>query len=228
MLKVQKVGNDIYGVKSNWKLESALGDTAETGFRHNTHYHQYFHGYTEVRVEKPNGKYAIERIYTDNWYVQKLSDSRWILTKAVMLLLSFLSAILYIFFMTRDDFAGNVSNIVAIPGFISVILLILLIASTLGFVSTKRKMTWWEQYSSSNRIDKFSLICSVMLGLTGLLIVGNCFLGVENVPKELLLAFGVLVCAFLTFAMYLINKKIDYYEEKNDVVLPEGERHLIL
>ena len=70
----QKVGNDIYGVKSDWKLQQRLGETAETGFRHNDHYHKYFHGYTELRIEKPNGKYRIERYYTDDWHVQDCSD----------------------------------------------------------------------------------------------------------------------------------------------------------
>ncbi|MBO6130095.1 MAG: hypothetical protein J6P79_14565 [Pseudobutyrivibrio sp.] len=228
MFRAQKVGNDIYGVKSNWKLESSLGDTAETGFRHNVHYHQYFHGYTEVRVEKPNGKYSIQRIYTEDWYVQKLTKSQWLQVKVLMLILVLFAAFSYCFAMTRSGFEGNLSRIVAIPGFISVILLFLLVASTIGFVSLKRKMTWWEQYSSTNRVDKFSLFASVMLLMTAILIGLNCFFGVESVLKELLLASGVLLSALCTFLMYLINKKIDYFTEKNCAILPEGEKHLIL
>ena len=69
-MRNRQVGTDIYGVKNGWKLEQRLGDTAETGFRHDDYYHKYFHGYTELRIEKPNGKYKIERYYTDSWYRQ--------------------------------------------------------------------------------------------------------------------------------------------------------------
>ena len=54
-MRNRQVGTDIYGVKNGWKLEQRLGDTAETGFRHDDYYHKYFHGYTELRIEKLNG-----------------------------------------------------------------------------------------------------------------------------------------------------------------------------
>ena len=77
-------------------------------------------------------------------------------------------------------------------------------------------------------MDKFSLFASVMLLMTAILVGLNCFFGVESVLKELLLASGVLLSALCTFLMYLINKKIDYFTEKNCAILPEGEKHLIL
>ena len=228
MFKAEKIGNDIYGVKSNWKLESSLGDTAETGFRHNYRYHKYFYGYTEVRVEQPNGRYSIKRIYTDDWYRQDINDKTWIMTKFLMLILCAFAAIFYGFVMTREGFSGNTNSIVAIPGFCSVILLILLIAASIQFVFTNRKMTWWEQHSSRERMDKISIVTAAMLGLTSILIIANCFFGVDNIGKEVVLGICVLLCSIACFVMYLINKKIKYITVKNEVQLPEGERHLIL
>ena len=226
--EINKVGNDIYGVKSNWKLEQKLGDSAETGFRHNDRYHKYFHGYTEVRVEKPNGKYAIQRIYTEDWYAQDCSDNRWIANKVLVLLLAVFSFVFYIITMSLPGLEGNVSRYVAIPGFSSILLLIFLVASSIGYVFTKRKMTWWEQHSSRSRIDKLSITCGVLLSLTALLIVVNIFTGVEQPVSELLLALRVALCAAADFVIYFLENKTTYKTIKNDAVLPEGEAHLIL
>lgn len=224
----EKVGNDIYGVKSDWKLKQRLGESAETGFRHNDHYHKYFHGYTEIRIEKENGKYRIERYYTDDWYVQDVSDQKWILWKFLQLILSVFSTIGYFWLMTRPNLEGNTSRIVAIPGLTSVPLLILLLASAIGYVFTKRKMTWWEHHASTERIMRYTLITGTMLLLTGLLILLNIFGGVENAAAECGLAFGVMGTALAPFAMYFLEKKVDYKTEKNDVILPPGEAHLIM
>lgn len=224
----EKVGNDIYGVNSDWKLRQRMGETAETGFRHNDRYHKYFHGYTEVRIEKENGKYRIERYYTDDWYVQDVSDSKWLLLKFLQLALSVFSTAGYFWLMARPDLEGNTSRLVAIPGLISVPLLILLLASTIGYVFTKRKMTWWDYHASTGRMMRYTLITGTMLLFTGVLIFVRIFGGVENAAAELKLAFGVMITALAPFIMYYMEKKTDYKTEKNDVQLPSGEAHLIM
>ena len=228
MYKYQKVGNDIYGVKSNWGLESRLGETAETGFRHNDRYHRYFHGYTEVKTTKPNGGYSISRIYTSEWYVEDCSDTIWFLRKLVNILLCAIASILYLFFMTREGFAGSSSYIVSIPGFFSILLFILLDTSTVAYLFTKRQMTWWEWHSSSKRLTNYPLITGIMLFVTSVTVVINCFIEKAVIKNELLLAVGIMLCGLLVLLIYMFQIKTQYTTKENITELPEGEAHLIL
>lgn len=224
----QKAGNDIYGVKGGRKPGERPGESAETGFRHSDHYHKYFHGYTEVRVEKANGKYRIRRYYTDDWYVQDVPDHQWILWKLLQPALAVFSAAGYFWLMSRPDLEGNTSYLVSIPGLICVLLLILLLASVPGYVFAKRKMTWWEYHASSERIMRYALITGTMMMLTGLAILFVILQGAEHVWAEAKLALGVMATALAPFAMYYLEKSIHYKTEKNDVELPAGEAHLIM
>lgn len=224
----EKVGNDIYGVKNDWKMKQRLGETAETGFRHNDHYHKYFHGYTEVRIEKENGKYRIERYYTDDWYMQDVSDRKWYAYKLLMPLLTVLSAVAYFSLMSLPGLEGNTSHIAAVPGFLAVPVFVLLFASSLGYAGTKRKMTWWEQHTSAQRIKWFSLAEAVLLLLTGLLILFMIFGGTADVAGEIMLGLGVIAAAAGPLAMYVLEHRMRYKTEKNDVKLPDGEYHVIL
>lgn len=226
--QTEKVGNDIYGVKNNWKIEQRLGETADSGFHHNDHYHKYFRGYTEIRTETPNGRYCIQRFYTEDWYVQDVSDGRWIGHKLGYLLLSLYAAGSYLWFMSRPDHSGNVSRIVAIPGFIAIIFLILLLASVIGYVFAKRRMTWWEKYASSERIKRYGGFSAFLLLLTAILIFGNIFFGVENAAAEIGLGIGVLSSAITLFVLWYLEAHMPYRREKNDVELPPGEAHRIL
>lgn len=226
-MRNRQVGTDIYGVKNGWKLEQRLGDTAETGFRHDDYYHKYFHGYTELRIEKPNGKYKIERYYTDNWYRQDCSDKKWILQKILQLGLTLISAFGYFWLMSRPDLEGNTTHLVAIPGFVSVVLLILLVASSIAYAATKRKMTWWEHYASTTRMERYTLLTGGMIVLTGVVDVLQLFSGVRHLGAEIGLAAGILLVGCIPFLMYYLEKKMHYITEKNDVELPPGEKHLI-
>lgn len=224
----EKIGNDIYGVKSNWKTSGKLGETAETGFRHNDHYHKYFHGYTEVRTEKSNGGYKIERVYTDNWYVKKLSDKAYYSMKVVYLCLCLFACILFCWLMSRPWFDGNYVRSVAAVELLSLLCLGLLTVSVAAYLFTKRKMTWWECYSSSRRIKRYSLAATASQVLTAVFVIVNMFQGVESVKMECMLALGVCVCAAATFMLFLLEEKALYGEEENKVTLPKGELHKIL
>lgn len=226
-MRNRQVGNDIYGVKSGWKWEQRLGDTAETGFRHDDYYHKYFHGYTELRIEKPNGKYKIERYYTDDWYLQDCSDQKWMYQKIAQLALALISAFGYFWLMSRPNLEGNTSRFVAVPGFVSVVLLILLVASTIGYVATKRRMTWWEHYASTTRLERYTLLTGGIILFTGVADLLHLVTGVEHLAAELGLAAGILLVGCIPFLMYALEKKMPYTTEKNEVELPPGETHLI-
>ncbi len=224
----KKVGNDIYGVKSNWKLEARMGETAETGFRHNSRYHNYFHGYTEVRVEKPRGGYTIQRVYTEDWYVEEGSRRNWLLRKVVSFCLVVAMNVLFLFLMTRPHFSGNQSFLVSIPGFFSLPCLVLLDASTVGYLCSKRNMTWWEFVSGKKRMRLFAFLVALSQMATAAMVVINGYLTSANRKEEGILALGIGLCSLLTWWVYGMQKRISYTRQKNETNLPEGEVHLIL
>ena len=222
-----QTGNDIYGVKSGWKLEQWSGETAETGFRHSDYYHKYFHGYTELRREKPDGKYIIERYYTADWYRQDCTDARWVLQKILLLGLALLSALGYFWLMSRPDLKGNTSRAVAVPGLASVVFLILLAASAVGYMSAKRKMTWWEHHISTARIRRYTILSGGMMMCTGIVALLQSVVLGEYSEAELGLAFGILMIGCIPLLMYCLEKKMHYTTEPNKVELPHGDKHLI-
>lgn len=221
------VGNDIYGVKRDWQLQERLGESAETGFRHSDHYHQYFHGYTEVRIERPNGRYRIERYYTADWYVQDCTDRQWIGQKIAMSALGLLTVLAYVWLMTRPAYEGNTSRLAAVPGLLVVPFLVLLTGSVIGYAATGRKMTWWEHHAGTGRISRYSLIVGSLMLLTGVAMLVQVALGVANPGSEILHAIAVMATALLPFAMYLLEHRMPYTTQHNEVELPPGEPHLI-
>ncbi len=223
----EKVGNDIYGVKSNWKTDEKTGKTAESDFRHSSYYHKYFHGYTELRIEKPNGGYKVERYYTQPWLVQDVSSVNYIVYRCMYAALVLLSCLVFYQAMTADGYSGNRSVLVAAPEFLSALGLILLVAATVNYTFMHRQMTWYDHRSASGNLRKASLFAACCMGATALLVVVNIFLGVDSVLAELRLAGLSLVAALAALAIYLLERQMPYREEANTTVLPQGETHEI-
>jgi len=159
--------------------------------------------------------------------VQDCSDREWIVQKVLMSVLALFAAIGFFWLMTRPGFEGNTSRLVAIPGLVSVPFLVLMLASTIGYAVTKRKMTWWEHHASTERISRYTIITGCLMMLTGIVMILQIFLGVTHAGAELLLAVGVMCTALAPFAMYFLEKKMRYTTQKNEVELPPGEPHLI-
>ena len=89
--------DDIYGVK---QIKSNPLDrdneVPEIGFRHSDTYHRYFRGYTEIRREKPNGGYRVDRYYTQPWIVSTAPVRDYWLTRLMYAVLVILSWGLYL------------------------------------------------------------------------------------------------------------------------------------
>ncbi|MCD8104425.1 MAG: hypothetical protein LUF35_05360 [Lachnospiraceae bacterium] len=223
----EKVGNDIYGVNSNWKLDQKAGKSTEDGIRRSTYYHKYFRGYTEIRTEKANGGYKVERFYTEPWLVQDVTPAMYVWYRMMYVLLVVVTCAGYLALMCQDGFGGTYSLLVAIPEFASVVGLILLVAATVNYVFMRKRMTLYDHHSSSDNLKKASVIASACLAATALMIVVNIFLGVDSAINELKLAGCVLLCAAAAGVVYLIERGMPYREEENHTVLPAGEAHEI-
>lgn len=223
----QKVGNDIYGVNANWKLDWKTGKNTGSDIQRSNYFHKYFHGYTEVRIAKPKGRYQIKRFYTEPWLVQDVEPAAYVAYRALYLLLTLAACLGFYLLMSESGYDGNMSVIVAVPEFLTVLSLILLFAATLNYVFMRKRMTWYDHRSSSGNLKKAAVVAAVCMGATGAMVIVNIFTGVTSVVNELKLAGCVLVCALGPLIIFLVEKDMPYREEKNNTVLPEGEKHAI-
>lgn len=219
--------SDIYGVKriKTNPLEKD-NEVPESGFRHSDSYHCYFRGYTEIRREKPNGRYRVERYYTQPWIVSAASSQVYWLTRLVYAALVCLSWILYVTAMCAD-LGSNRTWFVAIPGLPAAILLVLLTMVTVSYIFVPKKMTLWDHASSTKRLKTYSLLTGGCMTLTAaakaayLLIYGGAARG------ELISIGVTLAAAGCAAALYVLERGVVYTTVPNDTVLPEGEAHEI-
>ncbi len=223
----QRVGNDIYGVNSNWKLDWKTGKNTGSDIQRSNYFHKYFHGYTELRIPKPGGGYRIKRYYTEPWLVHDVKPAADVAFRALYFILTAAICLGFWMLMSSGSFDGNASLLVVIPEVPAVLSLILLLAASLNYMFMRRRMTWYDHRSSSGNLKKAAVIAAACLGATGLMVIANIFTGVSSALNELKLAGGVLICAAGALFLYLLEKNMPYREEKNDTVLPEGETHAI-
>lgn len=224
--------DNIYGIsekrgKSAFWGFSGETETPETGFRHSNYYHKYFRGYTEVRNEKPNGKYSTQRIYTAPWIVQDLSGARFVLLRILYFVLAFGSGAIY-FTAMSVRVPGNSSWYVAIPGLPTIGVLFFLAACLVAYLVRPRKMTLWDHSSGSKRL-KAAALCTALIQLATAL-AKIIFILIEpktHVITELLCTAGVVCSACAAYLIYHVEKRVKYREEENHVILPEGEKHEI-
>lgn len=223
----EKVGHDIYGVQSGWKTDQKIGKSADTGFHHSAYFHKYFRGYTEVRTDKPGGGYRIERVYTQPWVIQDVSDQVYVLYRMVYVLLLLVIGVLFYRAAATGGRAGNHSFLGAVGVVASVVCLILLAASVVNYCFIRRRMTLWDHQSSSGNLKKAAIAATAAMMVSAILIVVNCLFGVESIFSELQLAGSLLVPAVLSLAIFFLEKNVSYREEPNHTVLPDGEKHEI-
>lgn len=219
--------SDIYGVKQiqTNPLEKD-NDVPETGFRHSDSYHKFFRGYTEIRRARANGGFRVERYYTQPWIVSAASDPVYWLTRLMYTSLVCLSWILYVWAMCLD-IGSNRAWFVAVPGFPSAILLVLLSIVTLFYVFARRKMTLWDHESGTKRLKVVSLLTGGCMALTAVSKAVYLIMFGGNTGGELVSMGITLLAAAAAGVICLLERKVVYTTIPNDTVLPEGEAHEI-
>lgn len=201
-----------------------LGDL-ETGFRHQTYYHKYFHGYTEIRHTTEKGRIAIERVYTAPWHRHRLETWQWLLVKIAYILGALLSSGLFLWAMVQR-IPTNGLKIVAAPGFVTGFLLLLTWAGICAYVTAPRKMTWWEFRSGKTKITRFALWSTIAMGLTVITKLVLCaFLGFSGEFPSMAALCGAAVPLVL---MFLAESKMPYEELENENQVTDEERYEIL
>lgn len=220
---------DIYSVKS--KKESPFtrnGEEEEPGSnrRHSDYYHKYFRGYTEIRKVNEKGRVRVERYYVRPWIVSGFSAGKYWLLRLLYAVLALASAGLFTFALLQR-IPANYSMIVALPGYISALLLFLLLVSTLNYIIVPKKMTLWDHCSTTTRLKRFSLAAGIGQMLTVFAMAGYLLCYQIFVPETLQSIFLMVVAALCSVTIYFVEHKVPYTEIPNETKLPAGEAHEI-
>lgn len=203
-----------------------LGDL-ETGFRHSNYYHKFFQGYTEIRTVKPNGKIGIERRYTAPWLQHQLDTKQWVLTKAAYVLGVLISTILFLLALVQRV-PTNTAGIVAAPGMLTVILVLLMWMSVCTYVTAPRKMTRWQYQSGKKKIELFTRLTAGGILLTAVMkVVYLCGWARSSWGAEIPGLLALVASAIPLVLMYLKEYKMQYQEIENNTLVTEEERYQI-
>jgi len=216
--------DDIYGVKGLKSNPLDRDDAPETGFRHSDSYHRYFRGYTEIRVPKGNGRFQIQRYYTQPWIVSTESSRDYWLKRALMIVLLVSSWGAYITGMCLPA-GSNRWWITAIPGLAAVIAQVILSAVAVSCLFAPRKMTLWGYESTAKRLKLLSAVTGGCMAAT--LISKLAYLLLYGGAGEVRSCVLVLLAVLTMAAIYIMERRREYTTAPNDTVLPEGEAHEI-
>lgn len=218
--------DDIYGVKSERSFFKKMPDGTTSDWVSNRRYHNHFRGYTEIRHVDEYGRSHIERVYTSPWTVMDVSDGKYWAVRIAFILLALVSAALFIIAMAQD-IPGNKHWTVAIPGFPTIVFLILLFVRVGGFCAVPRKMTLWDFESSSKRLRRMTLIAMCFELVTGLALIVFALVTQQEVGRTLLSGFLDVLAAVCTGAIWFIEKRLPYKEVPNETPVPAGESYPI-
>jgi hypothetical protein len=226
--------DNIYGNKGKCaagRAEAEYFGDDEGKLRHSKSYHDYFRGYTEVRTENPQNRwkpYKIQRIYTAPWITADMERPLYLSYCFCYALLALLCAVLFVTALIDRGVPGNYSPIVAIPGYLSVLAVILLLVVTLSYLLRPRRMTLYQHSSSTKRLKIFSLAAAIGCGLTALTSLAFLLLaGKGETGRSLITAAKLAGASAAAFGIWSLERKMSYKEIENNTKLPEGEAHRI-
>lgn len=203
---------------------SELGQR-ETGFRHRNYYHKHFMGYTEVRRVNAKGRIISERHYTAPWQRHDLSDRRWVLTKLAYVLGTVLTTVLFLWALVQRV-PSNSAALVAAPGFLSGLLVLLLWMAVFTYVSAPRKMTLWEYRSGKNKVELFTRLAAAGIVLTAAAkIVFICVWMDFSWQGEVAGIAALLISAVPPILVFLTERRMNYEEVENATLITEEERY---
>lgn len=205
---------------------SELGER-DTGFRHKSYYHKNFQGYTEIRRVNEKGRISIERRYTAPWQRHRLTNMQWVLTKAAYMLGVLLSTVLFLWALAQR-IPSNSAALVAVPGFLSALLMLLLWMAVFTYVSAPRKMTLWEYRSGKSKIERFTRLASAALLLTvAAKVIYICVWMDFSWEGEIASLLALAVAVVPPVLIFLFERRMDYEELENTNQVTEEERYEI-
>ena len=209
---------------SDW-FKRGRGDAPESGEArpyHSGAYHSYFEGYTEYRVTDERDKSRLRRVYTGDWYRQKLEKKQYIGLRAVYTLLFLVMAGAVALAAFTQGSAGQALYTVA-PEIVTLCLLArLFYVLFVNYLFAPRKMTVNDYRTSAPALKTASSWLAALFGAdllgTALDALLNGAAGrFQSLPLTLL-AFALGAAA--AWLMYRMECRVPYETLKNDTVPP--------
>jgi uncharacterized integral membrane protein len=200
--------------KPNYKDYSTR---TKDGVAHSKHYHKYFDGYMEKRIETPKGKKRIERIYVEDYHKHMLSDKQWValkVTYVAMLLVGLISFCCG----SSMDVESNMTWYVSLPSFFVIFSMFLLIIFIVPYVFAPRLMTNWEYASTTGRVKKFSRISLYCMVLQIATLVVYFMINRKIEWREIFSMLCFVVSGTTVFAINRTEEHMKYITVKNSNV----------
>lgn len=220
--KKQDANSKKSSLSDSQKEKSSLG----FGRRRSNYYQKYFRGYTEVRQLNAKGRVVVERYYTQPWIVSGLSKGKYWMLRLLYFVMITASTAVFIVAMSQDVL-GNYSIIVGLPTCVSIIMLFLLILSMFSYIFVEKKMTIWAHTSSTKKLKRYSLASSIAQLLTGVAMFVSALIMQAEISQSLSCAVLALLSSIFSGTVFLIERKVPYHEQPNDMKLPAGESYEI-
>ncbi len=225
---------NIYGNKGADAITEAnekyFGDSGDT-MHHSRYYHRYYEGYTEVRTERPGGKYInykIERVYTAPYTVVDMERREYVGWRVVYGALAVLAILLYISAFLDRRVAMNMTRLSPLTIMLTLIPLFVLAMSLIGYLTRPKLMKYYDYRTSTGRVKLWSAVSSAGCMLTVLIFaVYLIFAGSVNAGAEVLYAIRLIAAAACCLVLFLMERNVKYIEVPNKVKLPPGEYHRI-
>lgn len=203
---------------------SELGEL-ETGFRHRNYYHKHFQGYTEVRRVNEKGRVISERHYTAPWQRHCLTDRQWVLTKVAYILGVLISTVLFLWALVQRV-PSNSAAIVAAPGFLSGLLMLLMWMAAFAYVSAPRNMTLWEYRSGKNKVEIFTRLTTAGIIVTAVTkIVFICVWMNFSWEGEVIGLLALVLSVVPLLLIFFAERRMNYEELENKTLVTEEERY---
>jgi FtsH-binding integral membrane protein len=175
-----------------------------TSFHHSNYYHKFFAGYSESMVPNKKGtRNKILRKYVGSYYSRECSDSAWILSKALYLLLGLMAAALFLYGISRPTETNRLWYVV-IPSSASTISLILFLTKLADCILKKRKMTVYEYRTTFGSLFLWSMITSGLLAITAVTALISSVL-TDSGESPLMKAAAVTACLFSSICIFMIG-----------------------
>ncbi|MBQ9048371.1 MAG: hypothetical protein IJ120_10805 [Solobacterium sp.] len=187
---------------------------------HSVGYDRFYEGYVEY-VFKSDPKRRIHRVYAGDYWQADCGDEQYRLQKITYAVFFVIIAVLFLTAGVQPVKCNN-TWYVALPCFVSVFSLFMLLLGVGIYIAMPRTMMAYQYRSGSTRIKRWSYIA--FIGLTVEVFAVLLYFVLHFREKTwvlLLMALAYFVCAVLSYAIYTMEDRLAYRKIKNDVTLPE-------
>jgi hypothetical protein len=187
----------------------------ESGARRSRAYHQFFQGYTEVLEEKKNGKTAIKRVYTEDFYQQSGTKAQWIARKCAFTMVYLTSLIAFVLGAWKDCAVNYFAGTIVLEG-AGVLFLARSGILVWNYLTAPRKLELGRYREISERLQRRCLIAGavqMILFLVSLLYAMT--MQQAELPELLSSCFAFLLSGSLQLMLTIWGRQISYETIQN-------------